>query len=99
SAATGQALGLRTHQINRTFTYPSTSRTANQLATFNALGMFNRTLSAAELSNFLQSRPLDDATAPLEHRVRSYLDSNCAHCHQPGAAVEFFDARLTTPLA
>ncbi|MHA3774435.1 discoidin domain-containing protein [Verrucomicrobiota bacterium sgz303538] len=99
STAAGQALGVRTHQLNRTFTYPSTGRTANQLTTFNTLGMFDRTLTTAELSNLLQSRPLTDTTAPLEHRVRSYLDSNCAHCHQPGGTAEFFDARLTTPLA
>lgn len=98
TSAAGQALGVRTHQLNRNFTYPATGRTANQLATFNALGMFDRTLTAAEMSNFLQSRSLDDTTAPLEHRVRSYLDSNCAHCHQPGSSVEFFDSRLATPL-
>lgn len=94
----GQALGLRTPQMNRGFTYPSTGRTANQLSTFNALGMFDRTLTVAELSNFLESRALEDDTAPLEHRVRSYLDSNCSHCHQPGGTIDYFDARLGTAL-
>ena len=37
-------------------------------------------------------------TAPLETRVRSYLDANCAHCHQPGVNNAHFDARLHTPL-
>ena len=98
TAAAGQALGVRTHSLNRDFHYPLTGRTANQLETFNDLGMFDRTLTATELANFIEARAIDDETAPIEHRVRSYLDSNCSHCHQPGATVGFFDARLGTPL-
>ncbi len=99
TAAAGQALGVRTSPLNGNFRYDSTGRTANQLATFNALGMFDRTLTATELANFTESRAIGDSTAPLEHRVRSYLDTNCAHCHRPGGTVSFFDARLGTPLA
>jgi hypothetical protein len=41
-----------------------------------------------------------DESAPLEARVRSYLDANCMHCHAPnGSARGWFDARATTPLA
>lgn len=98
NAAAGQALGFRTAQLNRPHLYESTGRTANQLATFNALGMFQTTLGVEELADYIEARALDDPTAPLEHRVRSYLDSNCSHCHQPGALVEAFDARLATPL-
>lgn len=98
SETSGQALGFRTSQLNRPAFYPSTGRTANQLATLNALGAFDVTLGPGELANLIESRALDDDTAPLEHRVRSYLDSNCAHCHQPGAQVDGFDARLSTPL-
>jgi hypothetical protein len=43
---------------------------------------------------------LDDASAPLELRVRSYLDVNCAACHRPGGPSRgSFDARFLTPLA
>jgi len=98
NAASGQALGVRTHALNKPFHYPSTGRTANQLATFNALGMLDTTLTAAQIADYIESRPLDDETAPIEHRVRSYLDSNCSHCHRPGGTVDFFDARLGTPL-
>jgi uncharacterized repeat protein (TIGR03806 family) len=94
----GQALGVRTHSLNRSLFYEATGRHANQLSTFNALGMFDVTLTAAQLADFIEARALDDETAPLEHRVRSYLDSNCSHCHQPGATVPYFDARLGTPL-
>jgi glucose/arabinose dehydrogenase/mono/diheme cytochrome c family protein len=43
---------------------------------------------------------LNDREAPVEQRVRSYLDANCAVCHQPGGASRgLFDARFATPLA
>jgi hypothetical protein len=43
---------------------------------------------------------VDDPAVPDETWVRSYLDSNCAHCHLPGGSSRaFFDARLSTPLA
>ncbi|MCW1925141.1 Ig-like domain-containing protein [Luteolibacter arcticus] len=96
--AAGQALGVRTHALNKNFHYAATGREANQLATFNALGMFDVTLTAAQIEDFIEARALDDESAPIEHRVRSYLDSNCSHCHQPGATVSHFDARLGTPL-
>ncbi|MEK7949373.1 Ig-like domain-containing protein [Luteolibacter soli] len=98
NAASGQALGVRTHSLNRSFHYNLTGRDANQLETFNELGMFDQTLTAEDLANFIEARSLDDETAPLEHRVRSYLDSNCSHCHRPGGPVSYFDARLGTPL-
>lgn len=38
---------------------------------------------------------LDDSKASREHRVRSYLEANCAHCHRPGGPSRGgFDARL-----
>jgi uncharacterized repeat protein (TIGR03806 family) len=98
NVAAGQALGVRTHTLNKSFHYATTGRDANQLASFNALGMFDVTLTPAQIEDFIEARALDDETAPIEHRVRSYLDSNCSHCHQPGSTVPHFDARLGTPL-
>ncbi len=43
---------------------------------------------------------LGDTDALLVHRVRTYLDTNCASCHRPGGASRgLFDARFNTPLA
>jgi chitodextrinase/glucose/arabinose dehydrogenase/mono/diheme cytochrome c family protein len=94
----GQALGFRTAHLNSLLHYPSTGRTANQLVTLDALGAFDVDLTDQQLDNFTEARALDDGTAPLEHRIRSYLDTNCSHCHQPGAVGGGFDARLGTPL-
>lgn len=42
---------------------------------------------------------LNDDSAPLVQRVRSYLDVNCAVCHRPGGPSRGnFDARYLTPL-
>lgn len=98
TTASGQALGFRTHSLNLTRHYPETGRNANQLVTLNALGMFDTTLSVAQIEDYIEARAIDDESAPIEHRVRSYLDSNCAHCHRPGGTVDHFDARLGTPL-
>lgn len=83
TTASGQALGVRTSPLNGNFYYDSTGRTANQLATFNSLGMFDHTLTTTELANFIESRAIGDTTAPVEHRVRSYLDTNCARSAGP----------------
>ena len=98
TTAAGQALGVRTQHFNHQAFYPSTNRTANQLQTFSSLGIFDRVLTSEEISNMVQSRAIDDETAPLAVRVRSYLDSNCSHCHRPGGGIPGFDARITTPL-
>ncbi len=42
---------------------------------------------------------IEDESSDVEHRVRSYLEVNCAPCHRPGIHYAGFDARLTTPLA
>lgn len=94
-ASAGVALGLEVAQLNRPFTYPSTGRTANQLATFDAIGL----LSTRVMPDTLPALPSpSDQGAPLAERARAYLHANCAHCH--GAPnVAGLDLRHNTPLA
>lgn len=95
----GIVLGPRTRQLNGDAFYPTTGRIANQLKTFAHIGLLGNDFDEAVFEDVLTATALTDTTAPLSHRVRSYLDSNCAHCHQPGGtAVALFDARLDTPL-
>lgn len=80
TAAAGDSLGLEARQLNTDFTYPSTGLTANQLDTFEALGLFT-----APLDNHVRAMTMPnsrDASAPLDDRARSYLHSNCAGCHR-----------------
>ena len=95
----GPVLGFRTRQLNRSFAYPG-GETANQIESFSVAGFIPQPLTVAELVGVLTSADAGDSSVSDEAWARSYLDSNCSHCHQPGGSSRaFFDARLVTPLA
>jgi mono/diheme cytochrome c family protein len=97
-AGTGPVLGFRTRQLNRTMTYAN-GISANQVESFSAAGFISGNLKTGDLADVITSGDVDDPDLTDEAYVRSYLDSNCSHCHQPdGSSRAFFDARLITPL-
>jgi uncharacterized repeat protein (TIGR03806 family) len=98
TANAGGVLGVKTRQMNRSFTYPS-GITDNELRTLNHLGLFAPVITADELHALPSLAAADDASRSLEDRARSYLDANCSQCHRPGGTVANFDARYDTPLA
>jgi uncharacterized repeat protein (TIGR03806 family) len=95
----GGVLGPRSHQLNRELLYPG-GVTDNQLRALNHIGIFSPPLEETAIPSMPRSARMDDASASLELRARSYLASNCSNCHQPGAASNaYFDARFETPLS
>ena len=60
--------------------------------------MFDTTLDESGVTNYDKLVSVTDTNFSLTHRVRSYLDANCAQCHRPGGVPAFWDARFDTPL-
>ncbi len=93
----GYVLGVNTRQLNRDFVYSGVGG-RNQLSEWSRGDMFVEPLAADRIADLPRLVAIDDHTADLTTRVRSYLDANCSHCHQPGGVRAGFDARFSTPL-
>jgi uncharacterized repeat protein (TIGR03806 family) len=93
----GFVLGPKARQLNGEYTYPG-GGTDNQLRTWNYLRMFTTDIGEGAISSLPRMVHIDDGSATLERRVRSYLDANCAHCHRPGGAPSQWDGRYDTDL-
>lgn len=91
-------LGATAPQLHRQITYPGASAPRGQLETWRDLGLFRQPPRDTEIAAVEPLAAIDDASAPLEHRFRSYLEANCAHCHQPDGVRALFDARYAKPL-
>jgi len=95
TAAAGGTLGLELGQLNGEFVYGSTNRIANQLKTWNHIGMFDADHDPDSSPKY----PDPFGTAPMEERARAYLHTNCSQCHRPSTTLPVkFDMRFSTPL-
>ncbi|MEY4614307.1 MAG: hypothetical protein RL179_2280 [Planctomycetota bacterium] len=72
------ALGVSTLQMNRDHDYNGVI--ANQLATLEHIGMFANKLPS-EPAKMPKLPDYRDEKVSIEDRARSYLHSNCSHCH------------------
>lgn len=82
------ALGVSTMQMNRDHNYGGVI--ANQIATLDHIGLFSNKLPAPA-DKLPKLADYHDAKLPAEVRARSYLHSNCSHCHMKwgGGNAEF----------
>jgi len=71
----------------------------NQLILWSNRDLFDVPIDPAELAGYPRLAPLDDASVLMEHRVRSYWESNCSMCHNPASLPGTWDARISTSLA
>ena len=98
TANAGFVLGVNTRQLNGAPNHPDASTADNLLREWNARVCFGRRSATTTFRGLDRLVAISDSTATPEHRVRSYLDSNCAQCHRPGGSRTEFDARFDTPL-
>lgn len=99
TSAANFALGPETSQLNKGFTYPSTSQTANQLETIDHIMLFTSSLPGPASGLPVLTDP-SDSGARASERSRAYLHTNCAQCHRPGGPTpSAMDLRYTTSLS
>ncbi len=92
-------LGLEIAQLNRNNSYPSTKRTANQLVTWDTIGLFEQRLNKSLIS-LPALHTVEDQKISLNLRARSYLHANCSGCHRPeGPAQSTSDFRFNIPIS
>ncbi len=77
------ALGPELQQLNRVIQYPGTRDARPQLQAMSDMGIFTSALTEEQLTT-RKLYAISEDNASFEDRARSYLQSNCAHCHQPG---------------
>lgn len=82
-------IGVKARHLNRTYDYGGEVGPRNQLERFGELGMLDDSARATGVLAAYDFRPIEAAgpaalaPADLEVAARSYLDINCAHCHNP----------------
>lgn len=82
-------IGIKARHINRVYDYGGTVAMANQLEHLSTLGMLTGLPPIASVPAAYDFRPIEAGgvaaipPAEIDSAARSYLDINCAHCHNP----------------
>jgi uncharacterized repeat protein (TIGR03806 family) len=92
------ALGLETLQLNHSMLYTASGINAHQLDTLAHINLFSSAFTSTQKTQTLFS--LDEMSATVTQRARSYLHSNCSNCHSPdGPTPTTLDLRYNTALS
>lgn len=92
--AAGVSLGLEVAQLNGDFHYRQTNYIANQLATLSHIGVLQDPIDPNQQPQLVSMQDNN-----IEWATRSYLHSNCSHCHRPnGGSNSPMDLRYWTSL-
>ncbi|WP_052417452.1 starch-binding protein [Cellvibrio mixtus] len=70
-------LAVSTYQLNGNFNYQGVTK--NQLDVFNTIGLFTTSINNG--SRYEKFSAPTDNSVDLTARAKSYLHTNCAHCH------------------
>ena len=81
-------IGPKPQNLNKSYTYPD--GTSGQLSRWIQEGYLENTLPGSITSTV----NYEDTSKPLEMRLRSYVDINCAHCHSEGAHCDYMPMRF-----
>lgn len=81
-------IGIKPQNLNNSFPYIDGSK--NQLQKWIEVGYLSSNLP----SNIVSTVDYSDASQPLELRVRSYFDINCAHCHSESGHCDYRPLRM-----
>lgn len=89
-----EPLGLRARHINKPYLHDGDER--NQLDYFVEQGVLSE---IGDTKSIPANADWTDASLSLEQRARSYLDINCAHCHNPVGPADTSGLDLTVDAA
>ena len=81
-------IGPKPQNLNKIYNY--SDGTKNQLNKWIEAGYLNNTLP----QNIVSTIDWTDASQPVDLRVRSYFDINCAHCHSEGSHCDYRPIRM-----
>lgn len=81
-------IGPKPQNLNKNYNYADGSR--NQLSKWIQEGYLSNNLP----QSIMTTPDWTDTSKPLDVRVRSYLDINCAHCHSEGSHCDYRPIRL-----
>lgn len=81
-------IGIKPQHLNKVMNY--TDGPMNQLEKWLSVGYLNGPLP----TNIMTVVDYKDESKPIKDRLRSYLDMNCAHCHQENSHCDYRPMRL-----